>query len=74
MDNSPIANSPSDKVSAGSPCAVAFKLSCMTIKRTKMEEGEYFRVLHILQENTEITPCELASAVGGAVLDVFIMF
>ena len=39
----------------------------MTSKRTKLQEDTHFRVLHLLQENPEISQRELAAAVGVSV-------
>lgn len=39
----------------------------MTSKRTKLQEDTHFRVLHILQENPEMSQRELAAAVGASV-------
>ncbi|MEN8659995.1 MAG: MarR family EPS-associated transcriptional regulator [Marivita sp.] len=39
----------------------------MTSKRTKLQEDTQFRVLHLLQENPEMSQRELAEAVGVSV-------
>lgn len=39
----------------------------MTSKRTKLQEDTHFRVLHLLQENPEMSQRELAAAVGVSV-------
>ena len=39
----------------------------MTSKRTKLQEDTHFRVLRLLQENTEMSQRELAEAVGVSV-------
>lgn len=39
----------------------------MTSKRTKLQEDTHFRVLRILQENSEMSQRELAEAVGVSV-------
>ena len=39
----------------------------MTSKRTKLQEDTHFRVLHLLQENPEMSQRELAEAVGVSV-------
>jgi DNA-binding Lrp family transcriptional regulator len=39
----------------------------MTSKRTKLQEDTHFRVLRLLQENTEMSQRELAVAVGVSV-------
>jgi EPS-associated MarR family transcriptional regulator len=39
----------------------------MTSKRTKLQEDTHFRVLHLLQENPEMSQRELAAAAGVSV-------
>ena len=39
----------------------------MTSKRTKLQEDTHFRVLHLLQDNPEMSQRELAAAVGVSV-------